>query len=299
MIPNAYQLELRHLRYFLAVAENLHYRRAAESLYISQPGLSRQVKQLEDNLGFQLFKRHNRKVALTPVGEYFQKEITLMFKNLNETIHHAQLLEKGIVGNLRFGYVGSAMQEVIPKLLLKIENKYPDLVFDLTEMNNQKQIESLLNEEIDIGFIRIDRVPHGLSIKPVLKETFSLVLPKNYQLEHEGLTDLKQFKKERFILFDPTYSKSYYEKVMQIFDDSGFIPITSHNTVHAGSIYSLVENNLGISIVPTSLKKGYNKKVKFIELKNIRQRTTLNVVWNTKSRNSVLSNILNLIEKID
>ena len=297
MIPNSYQLELRHLKYFLAVAEHLNYTKAAEPLYISQPGLSRQIKQLEDDLSVQLFKRHNRKVELTPVGQYLQKEVVSLFKNLNETIQHAQLLEKGIAGNLRLGYVGSAMQEVIPKLLLKIQKKYPDLIFDLTEMNNQQQMESLLNEEIDIGFVRMDRVPGGLSMHPVLEETFSLVLPKDYQLINKQLTNLKQFKDERFILFDPAYSKSYYEKVMQIFDSSGFTPITSHNTVHASSIYSLVENKLGISIIPTTLTKGYNKQVKFIELKNIPQRTTLSMVWNKKNQSALLSNVLTLIDK--
>jgi len=248
-------------------------------------------------LGIQLFKRHNRKVELTPVGQYLQKEVTLLFKSLNDTIQHAQLLEKGIVGNLRLGYVGSAMQEVIPKLLLKIEKKYPNLIFDLTEMNNQKQIESLLNEEIDIGFVRKDSVPNGLLMKPVLEETFSLVLPKDYKVKTEKIINLNQFKNERFILFDPAYSKSYYEKVMQIFDDSGFTPITSHNTVHASSIYSLVENNLGISIIPTTLTKGYNKKIKFIELNNIAQRTTLSMVWNKKNKSSMLTNVLRLIGK--
>ncbi|MCO6500423.1 MAG: LysR family transcriptional regulator [Vicingus serpentipes] len=298
MIPSNYQLEFRHLRYFLAVAEKLHYRKAADSLYISQPGLSRQIKQLEDNLNIQLFKRHNRKVELTTAGQYLQKEITLLFKELGNKIHQAKLLEKGIVGNLRFGYVGSAMQEVIPQLLLKIESKYPNLIFDLKEMNNPKQIESLLNEDIDVGFVRMDKVPKGLSIKPILEETFSLVLPKNHKINEGNFTNLKQLKNERFILFDATYSQSYYEKMMQLFDDSGFTPITSHNTVHASSIYSLVENNLGVSIVPTSLKKGYDKNVKFIELKNIKQKTTLSIVWNSKNKTPVLENVLKLISAL-
>ena len=289
------QIELRHLRYFLAVAEDLHFRKAAERLFISQPGLSRQIKQMEEDLEIQLFVRHNRKVALTEAGIYLKTELTQSLKNLNHAFENAKLLQDGKDGHLNFGYVGSAMQEIIPNLLVEFKKEYPNVQFGLKEMDNKKQIDSLLSNDIDVGFVRLDRVPRGLAIKPILKEPFCLVLPKNHPVSSTNFNSLEQLKNEPFILFDPSYSPSYFEKVMQIFDDSNFTPIVTHNTIHAASIYKLVENNFGLSIVPKSLQHGYDMNVKFIELKNIAQRTTLSVVWDKNNRNPILKSLLNKI----
>ncbi len=290
-----HQIEFRHFRYFLAVAEHLHFRKAADSLFISQPGLSRQIKQLEENLGVQLFERHNRKVKLTKVGAYLQIEINKQFTYLDAILNHAKLLQEGVDGNLRFGYVGSAIQELIPSLLLKFKETHPNILINLKEIDNRQQMKALLNQEIDIGFVRLDRVPNGLEIKTTKEETFSLVLPESHPISTLNFKSLAQFKEEHFILFDATYSQSYYEKIMQIFDDCGFSPMISHSTVNASSIYRLVENNFGISIVPTSLQKGYSMGVKFIELSNIKQRTTLKIVWNSKNTNPVLKSFLDII----
>ncbi len=292
------QLEFRHFKYFLAVAKELHFRKAAELLYISQPGLSRQIKQMEEDLGIKLFERNNRKVELTKAGEYLQKELSNHFKRLDDIINHAQLLDKGIDGKLKLGYVGSAMQQLIPELLLKFREISPDVLVNLTEMDNRSQIQALFDLDIDVGFVRLERVPRGLKIHTAREETFSLVLPENHPVDEQNFKNLVQFKNENFILFDASYSESYYEKVMQIFDDSGFYPNVSHSTVNASSIYRLVENHFGISIVPTSLHYGYNFKIKFIELKNISQRTALKIVWNSKNTNPVLLNFTGIIKDL-
>lgn len=290
------QIEFRHYKYFLALAEDLHFRKAAERLFISQPGLSRQIKQMEVILGMSLFERHNRKVKLTMAGQYLQKELTNNFKRLDEIVNHAKLLSDGLNGNLNLAYVGSAMQDVIPELLLKFKKTNPDVLFSLKEMDNNKQIQALLNHEIDVGFVRMERVPRGLSIQSVFEDTFSLVLPIDHPINESTFTNLSQFKNDSFIFFDASYSESYYEKVMQIFDESGFTPLISHNTVNASSIFRLVENKFGVSIVPTSLKLGYDMGIKFIELKKIPQRTTLRAVWNNKNTNPILKNFLNMID---
>lgn len=289
------QLELRHIRYFLAVAEALHFRKAAERLYISQPGLSRQIKQMEDDLGIILFERHNRKVELTQAGLYLKEELTRHLKNLDTIFNHAKLLNEGAEGYLKFGYVGSAIQKIIPELLIKLTKQNPNIHFSLKEMDNQRQIESLLSNDIDLGFVRQERIPPSLHIKPILKESFCLVLPINHAINKDTFKSLKQFKNEPFILFDSKYSASYFEKVMQIFDDHNFSPIVSHHTIHAGSIYKLVEHNFGLSIVPQSLEIENNKKIKFIELNKIPQKTTLSLVWNKTNRNPILDRVITLL----
>jgi DNA-binding transcriptional LysR family regulator len=288
-------MELRHLNYFLAVAEELHFRKAADRLFISQPGLSRQIKELEEELEVTLFERNNRNVTLTKAGEYLKKELFLNLKVLDSILNNAKRIHNGIDGNLNFGYVGSAMQNIIPNLLVQIRNEYPNIHFNLKEMDNQKQLDNLQTQEIDIGFVRLERVPNNLEIKPILEDTFSLVLPANHQLNANNFTNLTQLKDEAFIMFDPSYSPNYHQKIMQIFDHCGFTPIISHRTVHASSIYKLVEHNFGISIVPSSLEIGSSNNVKFIELKNIPQRTLLSAVWNKQNRNPILAKILPFI----
>ncbi|MDT0553771.1 LysR substrate-binding domain-containing protein [Urechidicola vernalis] len=288
-------MELRHIHYFLAVAEDLHFRKAAERLFISQPGLSRQIKQLEEELGFPLFERSNKKVSLTKAGNYLKNEFVLTLKNINDSVQHAQLLNQGIEGNINLGYVGSAMQNVIPSLLHRINENLPNLHYNLKEMENPEQIDALLTQEIDLAFVRMNQVPSGLKIKPIFEDTFSLVLPKNHPINQSNFKNLSQFKNEQFILFDQSYSPNYYAQVMQIFSDSGFIPSISHNTVHASTIFKLVENNFGIAIVPSTLQLGYQMNIKFIELKKIKQRTVLSVAWNASNRNPILENILKLI----
>ncbi|MBC3758069.1 LysR family transcriptional regulator [Hyunsoonleella sp. SJ7] len=291
------QLEYRHLNYFLAVAEELHFRKAAERLYISQPGLSRQIKQMEEGLGVQLFERHNRKVILTKAGEYLKRELVINLKQLDDILNHTKLLGHGKKGQLKFGYVGSAMQRIIPELLLHYRDTNPDVVFSLKEMDNQKQIENLLNFKIDVGFVRLEHIPPSIKIKRVLSDTFCLVLPKNHPLDTSNFEDLCQLKEESFILFDPQYSQSYYNNVMQVFRDSGFAPLVSHLTIHASSIYKLVENNFGISIVPKSLASSHIKGIKFIELDMMPQRTELSMVWHSENRNPILMGFLDVVKQ--
>jgi len=294
----SYQLELRHLRYFLAVAEELHFKKAAEKLFISQPGLSRQIKKLEEELGVQLLKRHNRKVELTHTGQYLKTELKDMTSQLDQILNNAQSIAKGFDGHLKFGYVGSAMHDVIPKILVDIRKEYPNIWFDMKEMDNQKQIEGILSQEIDLGFVRSDKVSRDIEIHPIYEDTFSLVLPKNHRITNKNFKSLSQLKDEPFILFDSNYSQSYFSKLMNIFEENGFVPHVTHKTVHAHTIYSLVENNFGISIVPTSLQKGYKMKIRFIELKDQKQRTSLQIIWNKNNESPVLQNAIKMIDWI-
>ena len=290
----SYQIGLRHYKYFLAVAEELHFKKAADKLFISQPGLSKQIKEMEEALGFKLFERNNRNVVLTAAGKYLKEEITLLLNDNERILRHAQHIATGNEGEIHLGYVGSAMQTIIPKLLIRFRKKYPSIHFSLQEMDNNRQINDLLGNKIDIGFVRLNEVPKALSLRPVFDETFSLVLPKNHALNSRNFTSLNQLKEEQFIFFEKAYSPSYHEKVMSMFEDCGFSPTISHTSVHATTIYRLVENSFGIAIVPSSLKLGYNMDIKFIELKNVPQRAVLSLAWNKENRNPMLGHFLDV-----
>ncbi|APD07148.1 HTH-type transcriptional regulator AlsR [Flavobacteriaceae bacterium UJ101] len=288
----SYQLELRHLHYFKAVAEELHFRRAAEKLFISQPGLSRQIKQMENLLEVELFSRNKRKVQLTPAGHYLKKETDFIFNHLKQTQQHIKKLDKGEEGELTIGFVGSAMQTIIPKLLVTMNTHFPNTHMNFEEISNLKQVEAIQSNALDLGFVRLDQVPNDIQIKTVFNDTFSVVLPQKHFLTHDNFKSMKQLEEENFILFSKDYSPLYYQKIMSIFEDQGFEPNISHRSVHAQTIFTLVENGLGIAVVPTSLQKGFNLKVKFLEIPNIRQQAVLSIIWNKKNRNPVLHNIL-------
>ncbi|TLP74504.1 LysR family transcriptional regulator [Maribacter sp. ACAM166] len=289
------QIELRHFTYFLAVAEELHFRKAAEKLFISQPGLSRQIRQMEEILETQLFERTKKKVSLTPAGHYLKKEVEFVFNHLEKVERQLKLISDGNSGELRIGFLGSAMQEVIPKLLLKIKDAYPKVKTSLEELANFAQVDAVLNDQLDMGFVRVSRVPSTLSMKTVFKDTFSLVLPERYPLLTREFKGIHQFVNDDFILFSKAYSPLYYDTIMSICQDAGFTPKVSHKSVHAHTIFKLVENHMGIAIVPTALQNGFQMRVKFIELKNIPQRAELSVIWKKEHTNPVLKNCIQLL----
>lgn len=289
-------LELRHLRYFLSLSNELHFGRAAQKLFISQPALSRQILQLEEIFGSKLFKRDKRNVSLTETGEYLFEEVRLIFNhldNVSKTINH---IEKGDVGEIKIGFVGSAMNSIIPELISNLQHSAPGIHTELTELPNQEQIDRIRRDEIDIGFIRTMRLPDGLEKLNVFEETFSLVLPKNHYLTTENFESVIQLKDEAFILFSSQYSHGYFEKIMSIFEDQHFTPIVAHESVHANTIFRLIEKNLGIGIVPTSLTVGYSLDFKTIELRNIPQRTTLSAIWKQNYRNPLIGKFLELLK---
>lgn len=295
LITMSSQIELRHLTYFLAVAEELHFRRAAEKLFISQPGLSRQIKQMEHILQAKLFIRDKKKVTLTPAGHYLKGKSENIFKDLRETKRQLELIGDGDTGELRIGFLGSAMQNVIPSLLLSLKDKYPKIKTSLEERPNAFQVEAVLKQELDIGFVRLARVPAGLNMQTVFEDTFSLVLPENHPSLFREYKGMHQFSEDNFILFSKEYSPFYYETIMSICSDASFNPKISHKSVHAHTIFKLVENNLGIAIIPTALQYGFKMKVKFIELKKLKQKALLSVIWKRENANPVLKNCMDLL----
>ncbi|UII81041.1 LysR family transcriptional regulator [Flagellimonas sp. CMM7] len=293
-----YQIELRHFIYFLAVAEELHYRKAAEKLFISQPGLSTQIKQMEGILQTQLFIRDKKKVRLTPAGAFLKGEVEFILNHLEQTKKQLKLIGEGHLGEIRIGFLGSAMQNVIPNLLLDLKEKFPFIHTSLEELSNRAQISAILRDKLDLGFVRLSRVPKGLKLKPVFEDTFSLVLPADHILNEKEFKNIDQVATDDFILFSQDYSPQYYDTVLSICEDAGFSPNVSHKSVHAQTVFKLVENKLGIAIVPTALQYGFQMKVKFIELKKIKQRAILSMVWKEDNRNPALQNCMDLFMKI-
>lgn len=292
-----YHIELRHFHYFKVLAEELHFRKAAERLFISQPGLSRQIKQMEEIYGTPLFERGKRYVKLTEAGQFLKTEVDYILnhvENINGQLHK---IAEGKLTELKIGFIGSAMQTILPPLLVKLKHEHPLIDINLEELSNESQIKKIINNEIDFGFVRIDSAPLQVEIKKVYTETFSVVMPKGYRRDHKQKFPLHELKDADYILFSREYSTTYYDLVMSIFRDAGFTPHVALKTVNALSIFQMVRQGLGVAIVPSSLKAGYDTDVDFIELTDIPQRTSLSVIWNRHNRNAGIPILLRCLDE--
>ncbi|MBB5438968.1 DNA-binding transcriptional LysR family regulator [Pedobacter sp. AK017] len=292
-----YQIELRHLKYFQVLAEELKFRKAAERLFISQPGLSRQIMQMEEIFNVALFDRSKKKVELTAAGLYLKDEVDFLFNHLETVKRQLDNIGQGRETELRIGFLGSAAQKIVPELVLGLNKEYPGIQTILDEMPNKMQIELLEKDKLDLGFVRLHRLPEGISRHLVQQETFSLVLPKQHPVNELNFKGIAEFGNEPFIFFSSEDSPFYHDLITSICEDHGFRPKVFHRSVNALTIFKLVEEGMGLAIVPTSLQYGYNLNVRFIELKNIPQRTELYVAWKASNRNPALKNVIELLRK--
>ena len=289
-----HQYELRHFRYFQEVAKELNFHRAAENLYITQPGLTRQIQQLEEYLEAKLFERTKRKVTLTPAGKYLHQEIDAVFNHIKNLVEHTHQIGEGIEGYLRIGFVGSAMQSIIPKVLVELHDQHPDIHTKLEEIPNNKQVELLQQNLLDVAFVRLKHFPKGIEHQVVFQDSFSLVLPENHWLDEKIFRSLDQLRDESFILFDADYSQDYYNQVMNIFNQAGFSPKVDHKSVHANTIFRLIEHGLGVAIIPSTLFRGFSIPLKCIELKSLNDFAELSMAWSKNSPNPAMANFISV-----
>lgn len=295
MISIANQLELRHLNYFKLLATELHYRRASELLFISQSALSQQIKQLEQILDVSLFDRSNKKVVLTDAGSLFYQDAQQILNKVETAVTHLKLYKAGNTGQIGIGFVASAMESLLPHLLKQFNTDCPNIKFQLDELSNSEQLIALQNESLDLGFMRSNHVPEGFVSKKVYTETFSLVLPATHSMKTAKFKHIGELKDEFFILFPNEQSQLYYQQIINICADQGFAPKVAHRSIHAPTIFRLVENGMGLSIIPTSLAASDNPNIKFIELKQVPQKTALYAVWKKDNPNPALPYLLEML----
>lgn len=291
-------MEVRQLQYFLGVANELHFSKAAEKLFIAQPALSRQIQALEESLGVLLFERNKRNVKLTSAGEYLREEATQVLSQLENITKRTQLIHKGEEGEIRIGHPGSAIYSVIPPLLSKLRTDFPQIKANLSEILEDDLFGFLKNYQIDVGFIREPFVDMHLNTKVLLKESFALVLPDNHWITSENFTSLAQIKNEPFVLPPRHAGSTYYDLLVRMCEREKFSPNVVHESIHGATILRLVEYNLGVSIMPISYRLSTAMRVKFIELKDIPERTQLSMAWRKNDKNPILQNFLKVADEM-
>ncbi|MFP5040545.1 LysR family transcriptional regulator [Parasediminibacterium sp. JCM 36343] len=262
-------MELRHLRYFLALAEELSFIKASEKLFISQPPLSRQIKELEDELNARLFDRNNKRVQLTEAGKYFEKEVRQLLQNLDNIALKTQKISKSVSGEFRIAYISSTFSGDIAELIKFLSDKYPFVNFRLYEMPTASQIASLEQGEIDLGIIRAPLYSPKIKGTPWFRDSFSVVFNKQ-KINLASEDEIGKLKEETFVFFNKEYAPNYYNSLLEICAFYGFIPKVVHEANNISSIIQLVKNGLGTSIVPTNILKSHNyPELGFIELKKV------------------------------
>ena len=272
-------IDLRLLRYFVAVAEELNFSKAAVRLNISQPPLSFAIKQLEQELDLVLFERNSRQVALTNAGIRLYKEALFILghaSSLKHTLHHADARP-----HIRIGFVGSMMYRNLAGLLAELKQHFPDMTFSLTEANSSEIIHDTDRGNIDIGLTHANQLPAGIKSRTLMIEPFLLCLHQSNPLATQKSLDLADLQHENFIFFSRSVSPAYYEMLLSMCVSAGFFPRANDEARHWLSITSLVSQNLGVSIVPACMQHCGLPNLRFVPFKHT-QRSVTDVVWSAR-----------------
>jgi DNA-binding transcriptional LysR family regulator len=247
-------VELRHLRYFVAVAEELHFGRAAQRLHLSQPPLSQQIRQLEQMLGHPLLTRTSRSVSLTAAGDAFLQSARRTLRNVQRDIDETQRIARGEVGSLHIGFVGSGMLTGLPAIFRAYHQAYPRVHLHLHESFTSRVMEGLGDGSLDAGILRDGDPADGLNVTPIFSEPFVAVLPANHPRAKQKSISPAALRDEPFVYFPRAAGARAFEKPLTIFEQYGFRPNIVQEGSHWLSILRLVGAGLGVSIAPECVR---------------------------------------------
>jgi DNA-binding transcriptional LysR family regulator len=293
--PSSFFMDIRTLQNFLQLASTLNYRRTAEGILIAQPALSRQIIQLEEELGATLFNRTKRSVELTEAGVFFKSEIECILQQLDEICRQTGQIHRGEAGEIRIGHASSSMTTVLPKILVALRKCYPNLKMQLTEATNLFEIEALRNRTLDVAFAPNVVVPTDIECRTVYQENFILILPEDHPLSIETFTGLAQVAHENFILPPRLESCGYVETIEAMCQAAGFLPKVDQQSGHSATVMRLIEAGLGISIEPKSALSHGDYKLKMIELVDIPQKAVMKLIW-LRERTAAIQRFLDVVE---
>lgn len=290
-------MELRHLRYFIAVAEELHFGRAAERLHIAQPPLSHQIRQLEEEIGVRLFQRTKRRVELTAAGEVFLRESLKAMAQIEQAVGEAQRASRGEVGQLVIGFIQSAAINVLPGILQTFRDRFPKVDIKLREATPTQVHHDLIGGQIQIGFLRPPINHDALECESVLSEPILVALPKAHPLARQKKLALKSLSTERFIMFPRAAGPGFYDQLVSICREAGFSPAVSQEAVQMQTILGLVAGGMGIALIPASIRSLRSDGVIYREIRELVSQAEMVVAWRRDNQSPTLHALLNVIKE--
>ncbi|MDT0381090.1 LysR substrate-binding domain-containing protein [Streptomyces sp. DSM 42041] len=273
-------MEIRQLRYFVTVAEELHFGRAAARLHMSQPPLSQQIQRLERHLGFPLFERTRRSVHLTRAGEVLLQEAQRALAQADRAEEVAGLIRSGTAGTVRIGFVGSALYGVLPHALRSLRSRLPDVHFTAREMESNDQLRALEEDVIDLGLTRPPLPLGDLAVRDIHEEALVAALPEGHPLEGRGRpVALRELAAEPFVLFSPEHGSGFWATLARACDDAGFSPEVTYRAEHIHTMIGMVAAGLGVSLVPASAAQLRLGQVRYLPLAGPPVMLRLSLIW--------------------
>ena len=265
-------IDIRQLRYFIAVAEELHFGHAAKRLHMEQPPLSQQIQRLERTLGCLLFERKPR-VALTEAGKTLLGVARRTISQVAQGIELTRRVGLGETGTISIGFGASAILGPLPEILRTFRKKFPEVAMNLHELSPVEEVEAIREGHIDVGFVRERDSSNSLKYEIILKEAFGVLLPPNHMLNGRTFLSPESLSKEPFIHFSREISPILYDQIAEICRNAGFIPNVTQETRAWLTSISLVEAGLGVAIVPNSIGRLKLGGVSFVPIDSQTQST--------------------------
>lgn len=287
-------MEIRHIRYFIALAEELNFSRAAKRLHIAQPPLSRQIKELEEQIGAQLFYRTKRHVELTNAGKVFRKNAYQILDQVEQARISARLSSTGTEGEFRIGFTG-AVHDIIPTIQV-FREQYPDVGIILKHMSTAEQIEALNENRIDIALISSPINHNKIKVTPVRKMRFVVALPEQHALSSKQTIYLNDLKDETFIMTPKSVGALYYETFMSVFDKASFTPNITIQAHDLHTVLALVSAGMGITLTPspTSSVSGIIKR----QVEDVNLEIEGLLAWHQDNRSEILEKFLTFLSEV-
>lgn len=262
---------------------------------MAQPPLSQQIRQFEDELGFELFQRTKRRVQLTDAGRVFLDESRSILNQLDEAVKAAQRASRGEQGEIAIGFVSSASYSILPPLLRQFRHACPGVHVVLQELTTDQQIERLRDKQIDVGFVRPPIEDPDLTSTTILKEPLVVALPERHPLTQSGAIALSTLASESFILFPRPLAPGLYDQVIGLCQKARFSPKVVQEAIQMQTIVSLVAADIGIAIVPRSLQNLQRTGVVYKELTEPTPEAAIALAWRRDVRSPVVQRFLDLM----
>lgn len=272
-------ITFRQLRYFLALAEELHFGRAAEKLHISQPPLSASLKQLEQSLGFPLMERSNRMVRLTPAGVVFADHARRILGQLTAAEAIAAQTAKGVAGKVTVAFVPSMLFRRLPRALKAFQETHPDIELILQEMNTTRQIDGILGRQVDVGFVHAVPLPDEIAQHTLETERLMCCVPRDHRLAGRSRVRLSDLAGERVLVFSREFAAHFHDRIAGLLRAAGIEPYPHYRIQHWFTVVALVGQGMGVSLVPKSLSNSAFSNVTYIEIEEREAEHQVSLIW--------------------
>lgn len=247
-------MELRHLRYFAAVADTCHFGQAAKRLHVAQPALSYAIRQLEAELDASLFTRTTRQVALTPAGEYFRGEVERILASVDTAVHGVRRVAEGRSGLIRLGLTGTAAFSHLPDIARTMQRELPGVALQMhTDMLTPEQCDRLRDGTIELGILRPPATGDDIELRTIAHEPLVLAVSADHRLAAEPIVSLTDLRAEPFVLYAHRES-AVTSVVLRACRQAGFTPRREHEAPGTAVLLALVTAGLGVGVVPASVR---------------------------------------------